>query len=184
VKATMGSKMSIATGSIQDTPLGILLIAASQRGLVSVEWQRAGQDFSAFLRRLGGPVHEDEDAVKGYGTQLLEYLRGKRTRFRFSIDWSVLSAFQRRVLVATYQIPYGQTRTYQQIAEQLRNPHAARAVGRAQATNPMPLVIPCHRVVGTDGKLHGYGGGEGIRTKEWLLAMERRGAARAGRPCA
>ncbi len=73
---------------------------------------------------------------------------------------------------AVYAIPYGETRTYAEIAAQIGRPKAYRAVGRANATNPMPLVIPCHRVIGTDGKLHGYGGGNGLPTKEWLLKME------------
>ena len=69
-------------------------------------------------------------------------------------------------------IPYGETRTYGEIAAQIGTPNAPRAVGRANAANPMPLVIPCHRVIGTDGKLHGYGGAGGLKTKQWLLSME------------
>ncbi|MGE5248996.1 MAG: methylated-DNA--[protein]-cysteine S-methyltransferase, partial [Bacteroidota bacterium] len=75
-------------------------------------------------------------------------------------------------LQLVFAIPYGKTSTYQHIAAELGRPHASRAVGRANATNPMPLVIPCHRVIGTDGKLHGYGGGNGLTTKAWLLQME------------
>jgi len=78
----------------------------------------------------------------------------------------------RAVLQATREIPYGETRTYKEIAERIGRPRAARAVGRAEATNPMPLVLPCHRVIGMDGKLHGYGLAEGVKTKEWLLQME------------
>jgi len=80
--------------------------------------------------------------------------------------------FQLAALKATQSIPYGQTKTYAEIACEIGKPQAARAVGRAEATNPIPLVIPCHRVIGTDGKLHGYGGGKGIETKAWLLALE------------
>ncbi|NJN79318.1 MAG: MGMT family protein [Anaerolineales bacterium] len=76
------------------------------------------------------------------------------------------------MLKLVYEIPYGELRTYADIAIEMGHPNAYRAVGRANATNPMPLVIPCHRVIGRDGKLHGYGGGEGLRTKEWLLKME------------
>ncbi len=92
----------------------------------------------------------------------------------FQIDWSVLTPFQQKVLQATLAIPYGQTRTYAEIAQQVGKPRAARAVGRAEATNPMPVVIPCHRVIGSDGKLHGYGAGEGLPTKAWLLELEGR----------
>jgi O-6-methylguanine DNA methyltransferase len=83
-------------------------------------------------------------------------------------------------LRATYEIPYGETRTYKQIAEVIGAPGAARAVGRAEATNPMPVVLPCHRVLGSDGKLHGYGAGAGLETKTWLLKLET-GGNRPGR---
>ena len=90
------------------------------------------------------------------------------------MDWSALgSDFQRSALRAVAAIPYGETRTYGEIAAQIGRPQAPRAVGRANATNPMPLVIPCHRVIGTDGKLHGYGGRGGLKTKQWLLDLEK-----------
>jgi O-6-methylguanine DNA methyltransferase len=101
-----------------------------------------------------------------------KYLAGQQRTFTFAIDWTVLRPFQQSVLQATYEIPYGETRTYKEIAERIGRPRAARAVGRAEATNPMPLVLPCHRVIGRDGKLHGYGLAEGVKTKEWLLKME------------
>ena len=114
----------------------------------------------------------DPEKVERVVIQLKEYLEGKRHLFTIVIDWMVLRPFQRAVLQATYQIPYGETRTYKEISVQIHRHHAARAVGRAEATNPMPLVIPCHRVIGSDGKLHGYGLGEGLKTKEWLLKLE------------
>jgi methylated-DNA-[protein]-cysteine S-methyltransferase len=77
------------------------------------------------------------------------------------------------VLRITSQIPYGETRTYQEIAVQIGKQHAARAVGRVEATNPIPLIIPCHRVLGSDGTLHGYGGPGGIKLKAWLLDLEK-----------
>jgi methylated-DNA-[protein]-cysteine S-methyltransferase len=105
--------------------------------------------------------------------QIKEYLTGTRREFELTIDWSVLpSDFQRDALRAVFSIPSGKTRTYADIATQIGHPQAFRAVGRANATNPMPLVIPCHRVIGTDGKLHGYGGKGGLKTKAWLLKME------------
>ena len=85
-----------------------------------------------------------------------------------------MTEFQKKVLKAVCAIPYGETRTYGQIAAQIRFQSASRAVGRANATNPIPLVIPCHRVIGADGNLRGYGAGDGIATKAWLLALETR----------
>jgi methylated-DNA-[protein]-cysteine S-methyltransferase len=134
---------------------------------------RAGE-FRAYLqRRFKRAIEEDPGRVREAARQLQDYLAGKRVEFELSIDWSVLTPFQQKALRATCAIPAGETRTYNQIAGQIGHPRAARAVGRAEATNPLPLVIPCHRVVGTDGKLHGYGFGHGLETKTWLQKMER-----------
>ncbi len=114
------------------------------------------------------------DQVRDALHQIKGYLLGERSRFELRLDWSVLASdFQRDALRAVYAIPYGGTRTYAEIAAQIGHPQACRAMGRANATNPMPLVIPCHRVIGTDGTLHGYGGRGGLKTKAWLLKMEK-----------
>ncbi|PWB69964.1 MAG: hypothetical protein C3F07_18000 [Anaerolineales bacterium] len=162
----------IYTGELNRTPLGDLRLAASDFGLVAVEWAESQPEFDAFLARLKRSLQPDERRIKPYARELMEYLNGKRTAFTIPIDWTIFRPFQRETLQAIFRIPYGETRTYAEIAAQINRPHAYRAVGRANATNPMPLVIPCHRVIGTDGKLHGYGGGEGLPTKEWLLKME------------
>ena len=107
-----------------------------------------------------------------YVKQLREYLTRKRRTFTIAIDWTLFTPFQREALQAVFRIPYGETRTYIDIAREINRPLAYRAVGATNAMNPMPLVIPCHRVIGADGKLHGYGGGDGLPTKEWLLKME------------
>ncbi|MDD2922960.1 MAG: methylated-DNA--[protein]-cysteine S-methyltransferase, partial [Anaerolineales bacterium] len=117
-------------------------------------------------------IEINQTKIEPYAKEIFEYLDGARKKFFFAIDWSALNPFQLKTLKAVYAIPYGQTRTYAEIAAQIGHPNAYRAVGRANATNPMPLVIPCHRVIGADGKLHGYGGGDGLPTKEWLLKME------------
>ncbi len=160
------------TGELNGTPIGDLRLAASDFGLVAVEWAESQPEFDAFLARLKRPIQPDERRIKPYARELAEYLNGKRTAFTIPIDWTIFRPFQREALQAIFRIPYGETRTYAEIAAQINRPRAYRAVGRANATNPMPLVIPCHRVIGTDGKLHGYGGGEGLPTKEWLLKME------------
>jgi methylated-DNA-[protein]-cysteine S-methyltransferase len=164
---------TVYIGDTGSTPLGDLWLAASEAGLVAVEFDLGQEEFSHFLlARFKRPVQFMPRRVAKAAGQLRDYLSGKRRSFTFPIDWSVLRPFQRLALEATYAIPFGETRTYGELAHQIGRPRAARAVGRAEATNPMPLVIPCHRVVGADGKLRGYGGGEGLPTKEWLLKLE------------
>jgi methylated-DNA-[protein]-cysteine S-methyltransferase len=166
------SPQKIYLGELDHTPLGNLRLAASDLGLVAVEWADSQPDLDSLLQRLRRPVEVNDTKLKPYKREILEYLRGKRQNFTFAIDWESLQPFQRKALKAVFKIPYGQIRTYAQIAAKIGHPNAPRAVGRANATNPMPLVIPCHRVIGTDGKLHGYGGGNGLPTKTWLLNME------------
>ena len=162
----------IYTGELNGTPLGDLCLAASDFGLVAVEWADSRAALDSFLARLKRPIQPDARRIKPYAKELAEYLEGKRYAFTIPIDWTLFRPFQREALQAIFRIPYGETCTYAEIARQINRPRAYRAVGRANATNPMPLVIPCHRVIGSDGKLHGYGGGEGLPTKEWLLKME------------
>lgn len=162
----------IYTGELNGTPLGDLRLAASDLGLVAVEWAESQPALDAYLARLKRPIQPDARKIKPYAKELSEYLNGKRTAFTIPIDWTFFTPFQREALQAVYRIPYGETRTYADIAREINRPLAYRAVGRANATNPMPLVIPCHRVIGADGKLHGYGGGQGLPTKEWLLRLE------------
>ncbi len=164
--------LKIYLGELNHTALGDLRIAASDLGLVAVEWAGSQPELIKYLFRLKGAVEQNQKAIHPYAKELGEYLKGKRRDFTFAIDWGTLKPFQQKAMKAVYKIPYGETQTYADIAMQIGHPHASRAVGRANATNPMPLVIPCHRVIGKDGKLHGYGGGEGLPTKEWLLKME------------
>jgi methylated-DNA-[protein]-cysteine S-methyltransferase len=140
---------------------------------VAVEVSPNQDALISLLDRLGfQQVLVDETKTAAAAHQVSQYLQGKRETFDIPIDWSVLTPFKEQALRATYAIPYGQVMTYGEIAQQLGNPRAARAVGRAEATNPMPLVIPCHRVIGADGELHGYGAGAGLETKAWLLELE------------
>jgi methylated-DNA-[protein]-cysteine S-methyltransferase len=164
--------LNIYLGELNNTPLGDLRFAASTLGLVAVEWANAQPELDSYLLRLKRTVERNQKITQSYAKELSEYLKGKRRDFTFAIDWSVLKPFQLKTLKAVYAIPYGETQTYADIAMQIGHPNAYRAVGRANATNPMPIVIPCHRVIGRDGKLHGYGGGDGLPTKEWLLKME------------
>lgn len=172
MKTKTPNAFPLYTGELNGTPLGDLRLAASDFGLVAVEWADSQSALDTYLARLKRPVIPDARKIKPYAKELSEYLEGKRTAFTIPIDWTLFTPFQREALQAVYRIPYGETRTYIEIAREINRPKAYRAVGAANAMNPMPLVIPCHRVLGTDGKLHGYGGGEGLPTKEWLLKME------------
>jgi methylated-DNA-[protein]-cysteine S-methyltransferase len=162
----------IYIGELNGTPLGGFRLAASDLGLVAIEWADSQPEFDAYLARLKRPIQTNQKKIAPYAKELREYLNSKRTAFTIPIDWTFFTRFQREALQVVFRIPYGETRTYIDIAREIDRPHAYRAVGAANAMNPMPLVIPCHRVIGTDGKLHGYGGGEGLPTKEWLLKME------------
>jgi methylated-DNA-[protein]-cysteine S-methyltransferase len=166
------SAATIYIGELNETILGDLRLAASDFGLVAVEWAHSQFQFDSYLQKLKRTIEPNAKRITPYAKELREYLAGKRNAFTIPIDWSLFRPFQREALQAVYRIPYGETCTYHDIAIEIGRPNASRAVGRANATNPMPIVIPCHRVIGRDGKLHGYGGGEGLKTKEWLLKME------------
>jgi methylated-DNA-[protein]-cysteine S-methyltransferase len=168
--ATFSEKIYLA--DLDGTPLGDLRLAASDQGLIAVEWAGSQLALDSHLARLKGVLERNPEKLAPYSRELLAYTHGELREFSFEVDWASLRPFQRKAMQAVYAIPYGETRTYSDIAHEIGHPNAPRAVGRANATNPMPLVIPCHRLIGSDGKLHGYGGGEGLKTKEWLLKME------------
>lgn len=160
-------------GCLEDSPVGHVWAASSRDGLVAVHIGGSEAMFIAEVAALTGsaPVR-DQAAVQPVLDQLAEYFAGERREFDLALDLSVLSDFQRAVLGLVSAVPYGDTITYGALAQELGMSNGARAVGRANATNPMPIVIPCHRVLGSDGKLHGYGGGNGLETKAWLLRLE------------
>ena len=168
----MSTAPPIYLGELNGTPLGDLRLAVSDFGLLAIEWADAQPELDLFLKRLDKPFQQNDRVLAPYIKQLREYLDRKRRTFTIPIDWTIFTPFQREALQAIFRIPYGETRTYIEIAREINRPNAYRAVGAANAMNPMPLVIPCHRVIGADGKLHGYGGGQGLPTKEWLLKME------------
>jgi methylated-DNA-[protein]-cysteine S-methyltransferase len=164
----------VYTGKADPTPLGTVWVAVSERGLVAVEIGSTQVEFNTYLRQMRFAGLYDPDQTAEATSQIREYLAGERRDFDLAIDWSAMTVFQEAALRLTLAIPFGQVTTYGEIARQLGKPLAARAVGRAEATNPMPLVIPCHRVLGTDGSLHGYGAPGGVKTKAWLLELEGR----------
>ncbi|MDR2651805.1 MAG: methylated-DNA--[protein]-cysteine S-methyltransferase [Prevotellaceae bacterium] len=124
----------------------------------------------AFDKRKIDGNEKETDIIKKASKQLEEYFAGKRKSFDFPINPQG-SEFQKRVWTALQTIPYGELRTYKQIAEKIGNPKASRAVGMANNKNPLPIVVPCHRVVGSNGKLIGYA--YGLDMKEYLINLEK-----------
>ena len=164
----------IRYGLIEQTPIGPIWVAVSELGIVALDYH---EDEEAMRRSLevisDEPIKRDQVATADISQQFSDYFSGKRLEFEVDIDWSHFGEFQAKVLQVVVRIPPGQVKTYGQIAEEIGlNKSAARAVGRANATNPIPIIVPCHRVIGANGKLTGYGGPGGIRTKAWLLEIE------------
>jgi methylated-DNA-[protein]-cysteine S-methyltransferase len=163
----------IVIGRLPSSSVGPLWVACSEVGLVAVEWEMPEQQFVAKIReRFSVDISHEQGRTAEPLRQLAQYLSGCRQRFELPLDLSDCTVFQQQVLHITALIPYGQTMTYKDVAIRLGRQNASRAVGRVEATNPIPLVIPCHRVIGTDGSLHGYGGPGGIKLKTWLLNLE------------
>jgi methylated-DNA-[protein]-cysteine S-methyltransferase len=149
-------------------------VAVSGQGLMMVDWSMSQADFSRQVgRRSHTNIVYDESRTADALHQLSAYLAGNLRQFTLPLDLTGMTPFQVQVLRLTSQIPYGHTSTYKEIAVKLGKVNAARAIGRVEATNPIPLVIPCHRVLGSDGSLHGYGGPGGIKLKAWLLKLEQ-----------
>lgn len=159
--------------SLDDTPVGRLFIALSGRGIIALEY---GDNESVFvsdlIRRVGGKPERSPDRLKQATHQLTEYLEGRRETFDLPVDLGGLTPFQESVLLAVARVPRGQVATYAEIARLIKRPKAARAVGQALRRNPIPIVIPCHRVLASDGGLGGYTGRGGMRTKKQLLSLE------------
>ncbi|MGB7587384.1 MAG: methylated-DNA--[protein]-cysteine S-methyltransferase [Solirubrobacterales bacterium] len=155
-----------------DSPFGLLLVATTARGLVRVGMPT--QDFDELLDELAARVSprvlEAPAQLDDVRRQLNHYFEGELREFELSLDWELTKGFRRKVLRATNRIPYGQTRSYTQMARSAGNERAVRAAGTALGSNPIPIVVPCHRVLRTSGALGGYGGG--LPMKESLLELE------------
>ncbi len=157
---------------IRDTPVGGLLLAATEAGLVRVAY--AGEDHDGVLATLAAAVSprilRAPHRVEGAARQIDEYFAGTRTHFDIPLDFRLSHGFRRDVLSHLTGIAYGQTESYAQVARAVGSPRAVRAVGSACATNPLPVVVPCHRVVRSDGTVGGYVGGP--EAKRILLTLE------------
>jgi methylated-DNA-[protein]-cysteine S-methyltransferase len=156
-----------------DSPLGPLVVAASPKGLVRVSYTDSlGPDpvIEELAERISPRVLEAPARLDPVRRELDEYFAGRRTEFATPVDWSHLAGFTRKVLRATARIGFGETSTYAGVASRAGSPRAMRAAGNALGANPMPVIVPCHRVLRTGGALGGYTGG--IERKEYLLRLE------------
>jgi methylated-DNA-[protein]-cysteine S-methyltransferase len=155
-----------------DSPFGPLLLAQTQRGLVRVGLPNQGADelLVDLAERVSPRVLEAPAQLDEARRELDLYFEGKLDRFDLPLDWRLSSGFRQRVLRAINRIPYGQTRSYTEMARRAGNERAVRAAGTACGSNPIPLVVPCHRVLRTGGALGGYGGG--LPMKRALLELE------------
>jgi methylated-DNA-[protein]-cysteine S-methyltransferase len=165
--------LDVAYGWV-DSPLGRLTVAATPRGLVRVAYPFKEPD--AVLQELARDVSprmlEAPERLDDVRRELDEYFEGSRRDFDLPIDWSLTKGFVRGVLRATARISFGDVRTYMDVAKSAGSPRAVRAAGNALGANPMPVVVPCHRVVRTGGGIGGYTGG--LERKEFLLRLEGR----------
>ena len=143
-----------------DTPVGKLCIGEEDDSITRVTWSKVPQEY----------IQEETELILSCKIQLEEYFAGNRKQFDLPLAPKGTD-FQKRVWKALTDIPYGETRTYGKIAAAVGSPKAARAVGMANNKNPIGIIVPCHRVVGADGKLVGYAGG--MEKKEWLLNLEQ-----------
>lgn len=157
-----------------DTPLGQIRVNATEHGIVRVILPAEDPDeiLENLARRISVRIlRTSTPTITQARRELDQYFDGHRHRFDVPLDWTLTRAFRRDVLRATAQIPYGQTSSYQQVATIAGNPKAVRAAGSAVANNPLPILVPCHRVLRTDGRIGQYLGGPAAKTQ--LLTLEK-----------
>lgn len=171
VWAWFASSAPLIEWAAMDSPLGTVYVARNAAGLCSLDF---GTDESTFVGNLDllARTERNASALSAVIRQLDQYFEGKRQQFEVEVDLSQMTAFQRSVLHTAQVIPAGKVWTYGQVARQIGNPRASRAVGQALGSNPIPIVVPCHRVIGSNGQMTGYSGGGGIEDKKWLLRLE------------
>ena len=163
--------LDVAVASV-GSPIGELLVAVTPRGLVRVAFAEEDRDgvLAEIAREISPRILESASATDEVRRELEEFFAAGRTRFEVRIDRRLIHGIARDVLRATSRIPYGRVSTYGAVAKEIGRPTAARAVGRALGSNPIPVVIPCHRVIGAAGALTGYAGG--LDRKVALLELE------------
>lgn len=155
-----------------DTPVGSLLLAATEQGLVRVAYAREGHDLvlEALAEKISPRILNAPGRLDAAAREVDEYFAGRRHHFDLPLDFRLSAGFRRSVLAHLPQIAYGSTESYAQVALAAGSPKAVRAVGTACATNPLPVIVPCHRVLRSDGSLGGYVGG--LEAKRTLLDLE------------
>jgi methylated-DNA-[protein]-cysteine S-methyltransferase len=155
-----------------DSPFGTMLAAATNKGLVRLAFPEEDVDgvLAGLSRRISPRIIEAPASFDPLRRELDEYFEGRRQAFKLPQDWQLIRAFQRRVLGVTYAIPYGAVSSYGEVAADAGSPRGSRAAGNALGSNPIPIVIPCHRVLRSGGVLGGYGGGP--ERKRYLLNLE------------
>jgi methylated-DNA-[protein]-cysteine S-methyltransferase len=169
-RADRDGLVDVAYGTV-DSPLGPILAAVTPRGLVRVSYQDEVHVLEELSEALSPRVLASPRGTEQVRRELEEYFAGRRHRFEVSIDWTLTSeGFFRRVLRATARVPYGSVTAYRDVAARAGNPRAYRAAGNALGSNPIPIVVPCHRVVHSGGGLGGYTGG--LERKKFLLGLE------------
>ncbi|HXS43842.1 MAG TPA: methylated-DNA--[protein]-cysteine S-methyltransferase, partial [Solirubrobacteraceae bacterium] len=160
--------------AVVDSPVGTLVAARTERGLARLAYEDYNGGVDAVVdelaRKLSPRILLAPARLDDVRRELDEYFEGRRRDFDLALDWTLTPPFGRRVLQATAAIPFGVVSTYGTVAARAGNPRAARATGRALGANPIPIVVPCHRVLDSKGALHGYAGG--LHRKEALLRLE------------
>lgn len=154
------------------TSIGEIQIAEENQAIIKVALIQETADDLRQKYSLEKYVYQETELIKETANQLMEYFRGERKEFSVKLNPEG-TEFQEKVWHALYKIPYGETRSYKQIAEAVGSPKAMRAVGMANHNNPIMFIIPCHRVIGANGSLVGYGGG--LKLKQYLLDLEKKG---------
>jgi methylated-DNA-[protein]-cysteine S-methyltransferase len=169
--AALAEGLLDVTYALEDTPLGTLLLAKTERGLCRIGYDPdPDRDAEMLARVFGRRVLRAPGALDDERRQLDEYFEGRRQTFELQLDLGLSRDFSRHVLLELARVPYGEVTTYGALASRAGRPRAARAVGTVMNRNPIPIVLPCHRVVGASGSLVGYGGG--LERKQALLRLE------------
>ena len=170
-RAAAGGLLDLAYRTI-DTPVGTLLLAATPSGLVRVAYSAEDHDrvLAYLAEQVSARVLHAPGQLDPAARQIEEYFTGRRRQFDLALDFQLTRGFRRKVLACLSDIRYGSTASYADVAAAAGSPKAVRAVGTACATNPLPVIVPCHRVVRSDGSLGGYIGG--VDAKEALLTLE------------